>query len=325
MQVSIVVPVYNVKNYLVKCVDSLEAQRLEDFEIILVDDGSTDGSGELCDDLKKQYENIVVVHKPNGGLSSARNAGIDVACGEYIGFVDSDDFVEKGMYSHLYEAIKRTKKSIACCGRYLQTNEDYITEEFTLIQEKEFTREEAVREILLLEKIDVSACDKLYRRYLFDDLRFPVGKISEDAAVIFEIINKSNGIVHVGKPYYHYIFRKGSITKSKYNEKKYDVMTNLKKTDIFIKKYYPKLEKENKIYGCICSAALLIDMWEDKEAKYNYPEHYKEYRRTFNDGFWNTITSPEIRNKMKLRVIAIKTHSLGMFMAVKKMYMKISK
>lgn len=325
MEISIIVPVYNVKGYLKKCVESLSVQKLNDYEIILVDDGSTDGSGKLCDELSNQYTNIIVIHKQNGGLSSARNAGLEVARGRYIGFVDSDDYVEKNMYSHLYEAIERTQKSIACCGRYLESSDDYITTEFILEKERIFTREEAIREILLLEKIDVSACDKLYRKELFSNLRYPVGRISEDAAVIFEIINKSNGVIHVGKPYYHYISRNGSITKSKYNVKRYDVMSNLNNTEKFIKDKYPQFLRENRIYGCICCAALLIDMWADKDAKKNFPGHYNKYRSVFNRGFIDTILCPDIRKKMKIRVLAVKTHTLGCFMFMKKVYIIIQK
>lgn len=325
MEISVVVPVYNVFHYLERCVKSLENQTKKIDQIILVDDGSTDESGALCDQLEKKYDNIDVIHKENGGLSSARNAGIDIAKGEYIGFIDSDDYVDAHMYEHLYKAMVKSGKDIACCGRYLIGEDSHITVEFTLDKEYSYSTQEAISAILLLEKIDVSACDKLYKKKMFANIRYPEGKISEDAAIIFDIVSNSNGIVHVGKPYYYYWFRSGSITKSKYFAKKYDIINNLKKTGQFIIVNYPKLIKEYKIYSTITCAGLILNMWEDKESKAKYPLHYKEYRQRFNQGFWYTVLSKEIRLKMKIRIIAIKMHFIGLFYLMKRLYVLFCK
>lgn len=318
--ISIIVPVYNVEKYLQKCVGSIINQTYQNIEIILIDDGSTDNSGKVCEELKDRDSRIRVIHKENGGLSSARNKGISVAKGRYLGFIDSDDYIEKEMFGSLYEAIKRTGKDVACCGRIVDIFGEYSNTEFSLAQEQVFTKTEAIKEVLYLETIDVSACDKLYKRELFKEIRYPEGKISEDAAVIFEILEASNGVVHVGKPFYHYVFRNNSITKSKYSEKKYDVINNLKKTQIFIENNHPELVKCFNAYCAISTSALIIDMAQDKEAKRKYKDHYKEYRKVFNSGVWDAVTSRQINTKMRIRLLAIKTHTIALFFRGRRVY-----
>lgn len=318
--ISVIVPVYNVEKHIQKCVTSICNQSYKDIEIILVDDGSTDRSGTICDELQKENQKIQVVHKVNGGLSSARNAGIDVAKGDYYGFIDSDDYIEKEMFGTLFEAITRTGKEIACCGRIVDIFGQYSNVEFTIKEEREFSREEAIKEVLLLEKIDVSACDKLYDKKIFKDIRYPEGKISEDAAIIFDIIEKSNGMVHVGRPFYHYVFRNDSITKSKYNEKRYDVVGNMFRTKNFIIEKYPNLIKYYNIYSTISASALLLDMDRDRSAKIKYPEHYIDYRELFNDGFKDAVRYPGINIKMKVRLLSIKSHLTVPFFLLKGVY-----
>lgn len=318
--ISIIVPVYNVESCLERCVNSLVNQKYKDIEIILVDDGSTDGSAELCDKLQQRDERIYVIHKENGGLSSARNAGINVARGDYYAFVDSDDFVERDMYETMYEAIKKSGKDIASCGRFVDIFGEYCNQEFTLDSERIYSREDAMREILFLEKIDVAAWDKLYKKKLFQDIRYPEGKISEDAAVIFDILEKSNGIIHVGKPLYHYVFRKNSITKSKYSEKKHDVISNLHHTETFLSNNHPNLMKEYEVYCAINVGGLLLDMEMDPGARKNYSEHYAEYRTIFYKTVKEALRTNRINKKMKIRLFALKTHTIKVFFVLKKIY-----
>lgn len=323
--ISIIVPIYNVEKYLRKCVDSLIRQTNTDIEIILVDDGSTDSSGNICDELSTIDARIKVIHKKNGGLSSARNAGIDVAKGDYLAFVDSDDFVELDMYAVLLEGIKKSGKNISCCGRMVDIFGQYSNIEFVIDSPKTFTKDEAIREILYLENIDVSACDKLYDKKLFSNVRYPEGKISEDAAVIFEIVQNSNGIYHVGKPYYHYVFRNNSITKSKYSEKKHDVINNLENTKNFLEKNYPNFLYDYKVYCAVSVGALILDMENDPDSLRQYPGHYSEYCKIFKDNVNTAIKSKKVNKKMKIRLLAIKTHTIKFFMLTKKMYALMKK
>ncbi len=323
--ISIIVPIYNVENYLQKCVESILNQTYHNIEIILVDDGSTDNSKVLCDALAEKNLCIKVVHKKNGGLSSARNAGISAADGKYLGFIDSDDYIEKEMFSVLYEAIRRTGKDIACCGRVVDIFGEYSNREFTLEKEKIYSRNEAIKEVLYLEKIDVSACDKLYKRRLFNRIKYPEGRISEDAAVIFDLLELSNGVVHVGKAFYHYVFRNNSITKSQYSNKKQDVLYNLEETRKFIINNHPELIRDCNIYCTISASALILDMNRDIEAKKKNKKHYSECWKYFNKGIWDAILSPKISIKMKLRLMAIKTHTVWMFFAGKQVYASLRK
>ena len=318
--ISIIVPVYNVEKYLRKCVNSLINQSYKDLEIILVDDGSRDGSGDICDKFVEVDDRIKVIHKSNNGLSSARNAGIDISSGDYLAFVDSDDFVDVDMYRTLYLAITKSGMDVACCGRIVDVFGQYNNQEFVINEEQIFLKEEAIREVLFLEKIDVSACDKLYRKKLFTDIRYPEGKISEDAAVIFEILEKSNGVIHVGRPLYHYVYRNNSITKSKYYPRKFDIIDNLSKTKEFLKQYHPSLLKEYKVYCAINTGALILNMENDPDSKEQYSQHYSEYRKLFLETVDEALHSPNVNNKMKMRLFAIKVNGIKTFKIMKKMY-----
>lgn len=213
--ISVVVPVYNVQKYLEKCVQSIIAQDYKNLEIILVDDGSTDESGKICDSLADRDNRIKVIHKKNGGLSSARNAGIDIATGNYIGFVDSDDFIEKEMYSILMENIKKYDSSISICSfKYVFDNgKEYSN--FKVKKEYSFEFFDAIKEMNTFEKFDMSACTKLFDMKLFENIRFPEGKLSEDFYIMYKLFERSRKVSYTTLPLYNYFQRKNSITKSK--------------------------------------------------------------------------------------------------------------
>ena len=318
--VSVIVPIYNVEKYLRKCVSSILEQSYKNIEIILVDDGSTDMSGKICDELSKEHDNVIVIHKQNGGLSSARNAGIEASNGDYLSFIDSDDYIEKTMYEEMVNAIENSKKDIASCGRIVDVYGSHENKEFCLDNVAVYSREESMREVLHFSSVDVSACDKLYKKHLFDKIRYPEGKISEDAAVVFELIEKSNGIVHVGKPFYHYVFRKKSISKSKYSEKNFDVLNNLRNTKTFIKDNFPDLIDDFKIYSCITAAAQILLLNQDKIAIKKYKNHYNEFFNFFIEGYEYTIKLPETSKKDKLKYFCIKHKIIWFYNLTKKMY-----
>ena len=318
MKLSVVIPVYNVEKYLDKCVESIVNQTFEDLEIILVDDGSTDESGKMCDEWTKKDDRIKVIHKINGGLSSARNAGIKQAKGKYISFIDSDDFVEQDMYSTMIEALDRTGKDIASCGRIVDLWGEREKREFSLKSERIFSKEEAIEEVLLLRYIDVSACDKVYRSTLFKQIMYPEGKISEDAAIIFEILDASNGAVHVGKPFYHYIYRKNSISKSQYSHKYYDAYVNCQKTREYIGKKYPNLVDQCKVYCTQVCGSLLECMEEDREIVKKYKDDYTLYKTMFDEGYWKLITIKDIEGKLKIKLTFVYFNIYRLFLKLKK-------
>lgn len=218
--ISVIIPVYNVEMYLSRCVESVLRQTYTNLEIILVDDGSTDHCGEICDSYSRLDGRVRVIHKKNGGLSSARNAGLKVANGEYVGFVDSDDYIAEDMYEILSTAMAEDV-DITCCGRiYISSNGRY--DKRYVSKAKKYTKGEALEEMLLRRKIGVSACTKLFRRSLFEDVCFPQGRVSEDIPTVYCLIKKARNIVHVGKAKYFYFYRADSISNRAFYLRKVD-------------------------------------------------------------------------------------------------------
>ena len=218
--VSIIVPVYNIMEYLPRCVESLRNQTYGNIEILLVDDGSTDGTAGLCDRLAAEDSRIRVFHKENGGSSSARNLGIAQAKGEYLGFVDSDDYVEPDMYERLYRAVERNALPIA------QTGRDEIDKDGNILpnicepvaEEQTITAQDFMKE-LLLHRGDCSFCTKLVRRDLFTAEQFPVGVLNEDFHLLVKLLagkdRAVSRIVCIPGQSYHVFYRPESNTRKK--------------------------------------------------------------------------------------------------------------
>lgn len=248
VKISIVVPVYKVEKYIDRCIQSILKQTYGKFELILVDDGSPDNSGKICDKYAKKDSRIKVIHKKNGGLGDARNTGISIATGEYIGFIDSDDYIESDMYEKLLEACTNNDADIAMCGRY-DIQDDNITQRFTFQGEcKIWDNEESVKRLLTWDNIDSSACDKLFKRNLFDDIKFPNGKLNEDIFIMTEIIDKANKIVHIGDSKYYYYHRDNSITTSAFSEANMDAVYAANKVLKYIESRYPYYKKDAKFF-----------------------------------------------------------------------------
>ena len=181
-KISVIVPVYKVEEYLCRCVDSIINQTYKNLEIILVDDGSPDSCGRICDEYAEKDSRIKVIHKENGGLSSARNAGLDIATGDYIGFVDSDDFIDAEMYSMLYEMIKNADVEISGVNGRSFVEEEHLLP--YIAGRKNISKEQSCEEAikgLLLRTFNSSVCSKLFLGSLFKSRRFEIGKLSEDA------------------------------------------------------------------------------------------------------------------------------------------------
>lgn len=211
--ISIIIPVYKVEKYLEKCIQSVINQTYKNIQIILVDDGSPDNCGKICDEYAKKDHRIEVIHKSNGGLSDARNKGLEIAKGEYIGFVDSDDYIEADMYEVLYNSLKQYNADVSICNFYT------VSQEKIAIKNadngiKEYNRIEILKEILLDNNIQSYAWNKLYRKDLFDEIKYPVGKKYEDIGTTFYLLEKCNKVVVTGKPEYYYINRQGSIVNN---------------------------------------------------------------------------------------------------------------
>lgn len=217
--VSVVVPIYNVESYLKECVDSILFQTYKNIEVILVDDESPDSCGKMCDDYAKMDTRIKVVHKKNGGLSDARNAGMKVATGDLITFVDSDDYISKDFIEILFEAMLENKSDIAIANMKRTSKRDEKNTS-TAWKTSNFKSEDALISMLYGTPFGTSACGKLFKRNLFKGVEFPYGKFSEDLFTIYKTILKSKNVTYVEFDGYFYYYRdEGSIVVSGYKEK----------------------------------------------------------------------------------------------------------
>lgn len=238
--ISVIVPVYQAEAYLVQCVDSIVGQTIRSLEIILVDDGSSDRSPEICDEYGKQDARIHVIHKKNEGISAARNTGLDAAHGDYIAFVDSDDWIEADMLQVLVEACEQNHTDIAFCRR-ITVNPKGIwrgkQEPARILSAKEMLEE------TLMHRIGhVTLWDKLYRSHLFQDVRFPIGEIYEDEAVFYPLIRKAEAIFYTGTAHYYHRIREDSITHRKFSYERARVKyERVSKMEEGIREDYPEL------------------------------------------------------------------------------------
>lgn len=249
--ISVILPVYNVENYLQYAMDSLKKQTYKNFEIILVNDGSTDNSGKLCDKYSEKYSNVKVFHKENGGLSDARNFGVKKAKGEFITFLDPDDYLEA--YSLELLAGIQEKYNCDIVSTRVKATELYNVYSNYSLMEKDFENVILMESDVFLEEAfydkvaTVSACGKLYRKSILE-IPFPKGKIYEDLFIISEHVVRANKIVHTPIKIYNYYKRQGSIVNSKFTSKQYDFFDAINHNRTVIKdKYDDKKSLENAV------------------------------------------------------------------------------
>ena len=247
--ISVIVPVYNVEKYVERCIKTLTQQTYRNIEIIIIDDGSPDNAGIICDELSKKDERIKVIHQKNQGLSGARNTGIDEARGEYLLFVDSDDWVHEDMVEVLYHLLVDNNAQIAACGTEIVDDKGHIAYFSDDLEEiKVFSTEEAMIELPLDERIRNVAWNKLYKKELFNDIRFPVGMIFEDIATTYRLIDKAEIIVYCGKPLYCYYKSENSILRSEFSLKWFDKVTACKMRAEYYQIHYPEISKRVSLY-----------------------------------------------------------------------------
>lgn len=280
--VTIIVPVYNVAPYLERCVDSLIAQTWRKLEILLVDDGSTDGSGSICDRYAEADSRIRVIHKENGGLSSARNAGLDAAAGDCIGFVDSDDWIAPDMYARMLALMGKYDAQMVCAGRY---DVDEKTGEKTVglcpAKEECITGEELAGRIFLWDGCDSSACDKLYRRELLQFFRYPEGKVCEDVPVTYRLALNAQRAVLCDKPLYYYFHRSGSISKGfVISEKTFHYSQHTAEIYPFIRKNHPAIAPQAR-YLRVHSLYHILLLLSQSD-----PETRRRFSREYNHARW---------------------------------------
>lgn len=244
MTVSIVIPVYNVEKYLNKCINTVINQSFKDLEILLVDDGSTDNSGKICDEFALTDNRIKVIHKANGGLSDARNVGIENATSEWITFIDSDDYVSEDYVEYLFQLVNQYNADISIATFTYVTNNKKIEKSTGSVYV--MNTETALKRMLMNDGFDMGAWGKMYRTKYFIDIKYPVGKLFEDSGTTYKLVDKATKIVFGSKPIYFYINRDDSIVNSTFNPRKLDLIEmNLEMMD-FIKQFYPEIESAAK-------------------------------------------------------------------------------
>ncbi|MBQ6995529.1 MAG: glycosyltransferase [Lachnospiraceae bacterium] len=212
--ISVIVPVYKVEKYLNRCVESLRKQTYNNLEIILVDDGSPDSCPMMCDGYAQEDERIKVIHQSNSGLSGARNSGLEIATGDYIGFVDSDDYVSDKMYEMLLTEMMKRDADIAIC-RYTRFSGELAAsdDEQSISNIKEMKKMDALDNLYGADgEVYTVAWNKLYRRTVLADIRYPVGKINEDEFTTYKIMCNASKVILLEKALYYYFYNENSIT-----------------------------------------------------------------------------------------------------------------
>ena len=240
--ISVIVPVYKVEKYLDKCVESIVKQTYKNLEIILVDDGSPDRCPEMCDEWSKKDSRVKVIHKENGGLSDARNAGLNIATGALIGFVDSDDYIDIEMYEMLYNLILSTGSDISACGVQMVWENGEEPQMLTVSGEFVLDKNEAMKAVVEESWLKQPVWYKLYKRACVERVEFPVGKCHEDVFWTYPAVANANKVAVSDFVGYYYLQRNGSIMGTSYSLKRLDGIEAKEKRVEFISEHYPKLE-----------------------------------------------------------------------------------
>ncbi len=262
--VSIIVPIYNVEKRLEICLKSILGQTHKNLEIILVDDGSPDNCGKICDEYAKKDSRIKVIHQENGGLSRARNSGIDIACGEYLAFIDSDDYVADDYIEFMLNNLLKTGADISACGALFvhpsgKTERQYDDDKLYVID-----KHEALRRMCYNDGFFVTAWDKLYKKELFSTVRYNAGKVFEDTGTTYKVVDKAEKIVFQCIPKYFYIISEdnSSITKCTFNEKKLDYVEMADEMAEYIKAKHPDLTaaaERKQMHACFSTLTQLVN------------------------------------------------------------------
>lgn len=277
--ISVIVPVYKVEKYLEKCVNSILCQSYSDLEIILVDDGSPDNCGKICDELALKDKRIRVIHQKNKGLAAARNAGLVIAHGKYVAFVDSDDTIESGAYLMLHNMIETYDADIAICECRKVTENELLKQVEYSNYEDELLDNNKLWE-LVFGQLNNSSCNKLYKRGFIGDLQFPENVVhGEDLLFNIEYLAKCNIGVYNEAPVYNYLSRNNSITRSSFNENVFFEIVAKDKAKELVKKYMPIQLKNAELFCFRARMNVLRSIYAaDKELIYqNKTDEIKKY------------------------------------------------
>lgn len=290
--ISVIVPVYNVEAYLERCVNSILRQSYNNLEVILVDDGSTDGSGQLCESIASNDNRVCVIHQENGGLSAARNTGIDNCHGSYICFVDSDDYVHHDYVKYLYDMCVNNDCEISICYHYITDENDYHSEVDFDSPITVYTRDEIFDAFYTdMHGSIVIAWNKMYKRECVGDIRYDVGKIHEDEGTTFKFLYNANRIAFSKEVLYYYYSREDSITGQSYSKKKLDILDAYENRLLFYKEH-----SEKRLYDRECQYYLseilanyykVSTLLKDKKLMQELRTRYSEIYKTTDKSKWS--------------------------------------
>lgn len=293
-EISIIVPVYNVEKYLKRCIDSILNQSFTDFELILVDDGSTDNSGKIIDEYALKDKRIKVIHKENGGQGSARNRGLDIAKGNYIGFVDSDDWIHKDMYKILYENIIKYNMDISQIDH--KPTSSYINDE-DIINEKVHIVDNILEEFGNCTSFEllpyIFVWNKLYKADIWSNFRFPENKFAEDLRVIYKIYDKSNKMIKIDRKLYYYFMSDNSSTRGKFNIKKLEDIEAWEEMLQFFNNKHSDINISN-LKAVFCGRLLRYYFWS-----YEYKNIQVDLKKKFNMNAKYVLNSKKLNCKEK--------------------------
>lgn len=302
--ISIIVPVYNIEEYLPRCVKTLRGQTYPRIEILLVDDGSTDGTGALCDRLAEEDARIRVFHKQNGGSSSARNLGIAAAKGEYLGFVDSDDYVEPDMYEKLYAAIKQYHVSAAQTGRdEIDPDGSRLPDICIPPKEPECIEAEDFLKELLMHRGDCSFCTKLIKRSVLEDRKFPEGVLNEDFHLLVQLLGERiHRIVSLPDRGYHVFYRVGSNSRKAdretFSRVFMDIVDNADMVSGLVEEKYPALKEAAVRFGVFQRIDYMLHISISQMSRDN--AFYREVVRYLRRNWVRAMGNPFLSGKNKI-------------------------
>lgn len=273
--VSIIVPVYNVEKYLVPCIESILCQIYPHFELLLVDDGSTDSSGEICDTAANTDPRIKVIHKSNGGLSDARNHGMRCAQGKYITFIDSDDTVTKDYLSILVTKAEEQNADIVQCTFALQEKKLHTGTK----SEISCNGSNGLKRFLIRDTVYVAAWGKLYKRKLFQGIEFPFGRINEDHCTVYKPIYRAHKLICIDYALYWHRMRAGSIMHTPFSKKNLELITVADEIRLFLGEERDTFREELDYYE-YKTAMILLNTLFSSEARKDYPKEKQQLIKT---------------------------------------------
>ena len=320
MMISVIVPVYNVEAWLPRCIDSILAQTYRNLEILLVDDGSRDASGRICDEYAAQDERIRVFHKENGGQSSARNLALDKAVGDYVTFVDSDDWLEPDAYEPMLELARQENVKLVCAGRYdvsARTGQKSVG--LCPKGQEILSAEEMLGRLFTWDGCDSSPCDKLFHRSLFREIRFPTRSNCEDVAIVYRLVELAERCAMLDKPIYNYYHRPGSTSYSALSERTFYFEEYTETILPYIRQRFPSIYNQARYFRVrsLVYSVISVELAEPAAARI-FADRCRESRAKLRKHLGFLLRSPLFTGKEKITNFLLACNLYGLVRKLRK-------